>query len=313
MKHLIQKIASKSKRNEELFQAVEAGLGRPLSWEEKVQSMQDQKRVVKAQKQLQQSTAQAAALTVIMSRKKFNSLWRYAATAFLSVAVCLSVVLPITLKDKYPTLPEAPAVIPPEQTAYTDFIPADLTEDFMRAIKGFLLPGEEDLYWIHSTVEFAAEDLVLLSYVINQAYVLSSEEELSWLTYRIRTYQNYAFVGYYEEYYATLEEAHKTFATILVAEDSYSVVKVYDPVSDIEEGNKETIKVDAFVFGGVAVFCFIDPSESANNAFIYFQYGGYEYFIELVEQDFKIDMEYIKNDFIKTMKPSGTPENTEKE
>ena len=236
-----------------------------------------------------------------------NTFFRYAMMMFAGIVLCLAVVLPITLgnsKNIYIEVPgetpppiiidktkptPPPIVITPEQKPYTNTSTKVLIDEVdMRehAEKYNLLlfsetqtfdPWEGKRTWGNAKVEYADDAPTVLSYVIDEQeiYINEGAEELSGqsfkISYRIRTYKNYEFSGYYP--YSVLEKAYNE------GEFSFSV---------------NDVKV-----------CYSFESNFAGDfVFIYFIYEGYEYFIEIEDiwlEGCLSDSNYIKDVFMKEL------------
>jgi len=274
---LLLRIQSKLPKHKRLFKYLESQRGNKLDWKQKVQVMQDYKEVKKIIKP-------TAPLRFNIQK---NSFFRYSFTAIASVALCLSIVLPITLPRaaSTPLTPAAPS------TFYTDDVILMRTdEESLRGLKGLLLFGENQVAlqfgfvrkWGASWIEFADDSPTVLGYRIDGSEIALENGDTFMVDYRIRVHKQYQFINYFQ--YSAL-----TLAKALHADDLNDQITNFNIVEQrTVNGNivKAETSVSAFIVDGIKVFTYTVTDNIMGGikvAFLHFEFGGKDYFINVSE------------------------------
>ena len=148
------------------------------------------------------------------ARFRNNIFFGHAMTALVAVALCLAIVLPMTLPIRERTL--APEPIVPH--IYTDnIVRVRIPESSVRSIPNILLfsPGQLTLggfipMWGFSAVEMADDAPLVLSYIIEESW-LTVGANVFMLDYRIRTHSYYHFTNHFGHFYSALEIANERY------------------------------------------------------------------------------------------------------
>jgi len=314
MKKLFQK--KNSTENQKLFNFVEEELGEPLTKEQKAQVLKDSKATVKVDRKYRKSELNFNRVVVLRPQKGF--FLRYGLTALACIIVCLSATLPFALKVsakciEIPVEIPVEVIVPPVFDRYKTGVPISVDETFMREeIDGLLLFGENQIfdlteygdvrYWGNSWMETIKS--TLLGYVIDQSKIMINgsdifDSDVFDINYRIRTYKNYAFAGYYDIFSAIENTYLENAGDIIDEEEIYAFVvnKIEDPDTEAVEDDTP-ITVNAFIVEDVKVFCYYRANLAGAYSLIYFNYGDYEYFIKVTQVDVPPTVEYIKNFFM---------------
>ena len=241
-KRKISKIEGKDK----FFAFLEKELGKPLSAEQKKKALRAQKIDIKTKKQCK---------VKLHSRVSFiqkNAVLRYCAIAMLAAAVCLTIVLPTTLTHARINVPtetqnQTPKIYIDDGSDDGTILQMRANEETVRRVKGVLYFNTTQTIPLFCTtsVELASEDNTVLSYyILNTIVNLNNGENIYKVNYRIRTYKDYLFFGY-DDYFKDLEKSD----------------------------------TPSFYIGETATNYYI--KDNTNTAYVYFELGGYEYFIKV--------------------------------
>jgi hypothetical protein len=284
--------------NEELHDFVEAHLGERLTKAEK----RDLKKLAKLSsaydiKQLNRHGKW---------RTQKSMIFRYSLTAVVSIALCLSIVLPISLGSAktilvrdyiyvdriIPPVVVEPIVVEPKIYAALGFEDTSY-EELLE--KGLLLFDDEQMFFGEYRVEINEEDSEELSYTISKCTVLVNENDVFKTNYRIRLCPDYAFSVYYDDYYATLVDIHDKYAPLIMNAEVLTINNVEKKHENTSVVESDIIDISVFNVGELSVSCTI----IGDFAFIYFIYNGNGYFIK-IEKDCEVDLDakYIKNVFL---------------
>jgi hypothetical protein len=227
-----------------------------------------------------------------------NFFFRYGMTAIVSIILCLSIVLPITLGNR-------PDNSGKQDTA--DFYRSNHAEWMETTYKAMTNVGlllfadgvemlEADYY-----IEHAKQDLKIISYGVNGFVEL--DDQLFVVDYRIRTTELYLFAGYFTNFFATLRNAHDQHSASISEQGVLGEIQNFATVDTPEYSvGNESIFVQYFTKNGIPVFFY--NYTSINFAYIYFVFDGFEYCITIDNDQFHdktLTAEYIMNEFIGTL------------
>ncbi|MCL2851394.1 MAG: hypothetical protein FWE01_03465 [Firmicutes bacterium] len=278
------------KNNNELLIAIESKLGRPLTAKERHQVISDGERVDRAQENIRQTKLQEQAMRAQRIKRNRNMVFRQALTAFISVAVCLAIIFPFMFsggKDK---------MDPGYGGAFRNHVRLNMLEMHMRNVDNLLL--FQEMIWLESFIEIYRNQPIVLSYI---AYgVVLDEGETTLMDKRIRTNRNYQFLELYMNSFATLERANAKLGSGVRNPDkiyTFEVTRILHPT--IRDADAETLTINAFVMDGITVFAHV--GDDGSWAQLYFEFGGFEYFIDLEELEMQINIQFIKNVFMRTL------------
>ena len=273
--------------NEKLYERMESYHGRELTAKEKKNARKTYKALERADRQM---TRKQSATNYSARR---NSFFKYALTAFISIILCLSVVLPI----KFINTNTQPS---PTITRYTEVFTFRIDHSFLDERGYLLFIYDYQIFDGEYRVEFPKQNPnFAISYTIHDStvYIDSLTFEMD---FRIRTFRYYSFERYYEHFFATLEHKHDRTQSIPSGQIIYfeNITIVESP--DDYNANREPITIHAFILNNIPVFFHFDGWHSVG--YIYFVYDGNEYFITLRDENgYGMDKYFIKNDFVYTL------------
>jgi len=301
------------KDNKDLYEFAEEQLGEKLTKRDRAKY--DRKR--------RDSTCYDGVATVEFAqgkRWKNVSLFRYAVVMFVTLIICLSVVLPITVNTPSPRLVTqyvnryidrnvyVPTPVPLREYFFDDVEATKTDHSFLSSLGVLLFAYRDDEQMLTGMSDFFVEIARISQTVVSyttEGYVLiidsDYQEQIFEIDMRIRTHRRYYFTGYFGGSFATLRYKHDST-------EINDVDKIYDfgIVESVESeygfATADEIHVHAFIKNDIPVFIFNDYE--LNHAYIYFVFNGLEYFITInVDLDFnnKLTPEYIKNYFIGTL------------
>jgi len=280
-------------KNQELINYLETSLGRKLSKDEMNQASFDDMRVSQAKTQLQHHQA----LRIKRKKERNMLFFKQVCTALMTAVICLVIILPITLGVG--GINNGGIYDPPiNREMFRESRNEMIFEQHLRQINNILL--FEEMFWIHSRMELALREPLILGYLVNGA--VFDESELTFMDKRIRINRYFAFAGYFEAIYATLEESHRILGSSVRNPENiytFNVERVWCPT--IENPEYERLNINAFRMNGVTVFAFVSENSAGTFAQIYFEFAGFEYFIELREAETEITIEFIKNVFMQRL------------
>jgi|GEM_PF-5394147 len=239
------------------------------------------------------------------------------ATAAVSIILCLSIVLPITLSDtKIVHVPDyiyidntSPAEAP-RYGIHTEIQTLNLQQGALSEVAGLLLfnsskygfDEQGEFIYGETTSLISKNDGRILGYTIANGLIAIDFQppdvmDAFWVDYRIRTYKYYYFYDYYTNFYATLENTYNDNKTDIKNEDNLYEFKDVEVVCGNENLGFAPITINAFVEKGIVVLFYTRE----NNTYIYFVYGDNDYFIKATPIDSfsgTPDANYIKDEFI---------------
>lgn len=280
-----------------LVEFVESRLGKDLSSEEKNTILECKELF---------DMANSKSKTQVEPRAKvitFPYFLRYVAVAVITLVLCLSVFLPITLRDSTTMNQEPP---PTEREVFTeeDVNHFPITPYRLRSVNGLLMFEESKMpLWNDasnlSRVEFAKEPPIMLGYFIEPTFLMFENGDIFSMTFRIRTYRYYHFAGHLENHFSALELAREK-STNAKEQTIFIISEEHEYFAEPRK-----TKVNTFVVDDTKVFSYIrsDYVTGIITAVIHFSYGGNDYFIELTDMniDNQLTLNYLETVFMRTL------------